>query len=183
MVVRPERPGVWSVSHFKMVSMRISLRKATKADAPLILAFIRALAEYEHAPEAVLATAADLERDGFGPRPFFECLIADYDGQPAGYALYFFKYSTWEGRPSLHLEDLFVHPGLRGKGLGKALLERVAAEAVAQSCPRLEWQVLDWNQPAIDFYKSVGGEFLDEWRNVRLSGEALTQLATGKEKK
>ena len=118
-----------------------------------------------------------LLRDGFGPNPFFQCLIADYDGQPAGFAFYFFNYSTWMGRPGIYLEDLFVFPEFRGTGIGKALLKQVAAIAVEKGCRRLQWEVLDWNTPAIDFYRALGAEFLDEWRNVRLDGEALDRLA------
>jgi len=157
--------------------MHTVIRKATRADLPQILAFIRALAAYEHLSDAVVLTEADLERDGFGPRPFFECLIAEYDGRPAGYALYFFNYSTFLGKPGIYLEDLFVLPELRGKGVGKALLSRVAAEAVRNNCGRFEWSVLDWNQPAIDFYRSQGGELMNEWRMVRVTGDALNRLA------
>lgn len=153
------------------------IRPATRADVPQILAFIRALAEYEREPNAVSATEEDLLRDGFGPNPFYFCLIAEHDGKPAGFALYFFNYSTWLGRPGLHLEDLFVLPEFRGLGVGKALLRRVAAIAMEKDCPRLQWQVLDWNQPAIDFYTAVNANFLDEWRNVRVTGEALRRLA------
>ncbi len=157
--------------------MGTSIRNATTADIPQILNFIRALAEYERAPEAVVATEADLLRDGFSPHPFFCCLIAELDGQPAGFALYFFDYSTWLGRPGIYLEDLFVYPELRGRGIGKLLLEKVAAIAVEKGCARLKWAVLDWNTPAIDFYRAMGAEFMDEWRNVRVSGEALARLA------
>ncbi len=157
--------------------MATTIRTATEADAPQILAFIRALAVYERAPDAVTATEAGLLRDGFGSNPVYYCLIADYDGRPAGFALYFFNYSTWKGRPGIYLEDLFVHPEFRGLGIGKALLQEVAAVAVERGCPRLQWEVLDWNTPAIDFYKAMGAEFLDEWRNVRVSGDALKRLA------
>ncbi len=157
--------------------MAAIIRPATAADVPLILSFIRALATYERAPGAVSATEEGLLRDGFGPHPYYECLIAECDGQPAGFALYFFNYSTWMGQPGLYLEDLFVQPELRGRGIGKALLQRVAAVAVDKGCPRLQWEVLDWNTPAIDFYAAMGAEFLDEWRNVRVSGEALLRLA------
>jgi GNAT superfamily N-acetyltransferase len=158
--------------------MTITIRPASRADIPQILTFIRALAEYEHEPEAVRATAADLERDGFGPNPFYFCLIAEQGNRPAGFAFYFFNYSTWLGRPGLYLEDLFVAPEFRGQGVGRALLQRVAAIAVENNCPRLQWEVLDWNTPASDFYKAMGAEFLDEWRNVRITGEALQHLAT-----
>jgi len=157
--------------------MATTIRPATPGDVKQILAFIQALATYERAPDAVEATEEGLLRDGFGPRPFYECLIAEHDGQPAGFALYFFNYSTWVGRPGIYLEDLFVYPELRGHGIGKALLQRVAAVAVGNGCQRMQWAVLDWNTPAIDFYAAMGGEFLDEWRNVRLTGEALTRLA------
>jgi GNAT superfamily N-acetyltransferase len=157
--------------------MATIIRPATRADIPQILLFIRALATYEHEPEAAVATVADLERDGFGPNPFYFCLIAEHDSQPAGFALSFFNYSTWVGRPGVYVEDLFVEPKLRGLGIGKALLQRTAAIAVENGCRRMQWQVLDWNTPAIEFYRAMGGEFLDEWRNVRLNGDALTQLA------
>jgi GNAT superfamily N-acetyltransferase len=154
------------------------IRLATPADVRQILAFIRALAAYERAPDAVSATEEGLLRDGFGPHPYYQCLIAEHDGKPAGFALYFFNYSTWMGQPGLYLEDLFVEPELRGRGIGKALLQRVAAVALEKGCRRLQWEVLDWNTPAIDFYAAMGAEFLDEWRNVRVSGEALTRLAS-----
>jgi GNAT superfamily N-acetyltransferase len=162
--------------------MATAIRPATEADIPQILSFIRALAAYEREPDAVTATEADLLRDGFGPHPFYFCLIAESDGQPAGFAFYFFNYSTWMGRPGLYLEDLFVLPEFRGLGLGRALLENVAAIAVENNCPRLQWEVLDWNTPAIDFYRAMGAEFLDEWRNVRVSGDALKRLAGVKAK-
>jgi GNAT superfamily N-acetyltransferase len=157
--------------------MSTAIRSATPADVPQILAFIRALAAYEREPDAVTATEEGLLRDGFGPRPFYSCLIAEHDGQAAGFALYFFNYSTWMGRPGIYLEDLFVPPELRGLGIGKALLQRVAAVAVDMHCPRLQWQVLDWNTPAIDFYRAMGAEFMDEWRTARITGEALQRLA------
>jgi GNAT superfamily N-acetyltransferase len=160
--------------------MAITIRPATCADIPQILTFIHALAEYEHEPQAVTATEADLERDGFGPNPFYFCLIAEQDGRPAGFAFYFFNYSTWLGRPGLYLEDLFVSPEFRGQGVGRALLQQVAAIAVEKNCPRLQWEVLDWNTPAIEFYKAMGVEFLDEWRNVRVTGDALLRLSTAK---
>lgn len=157
--------------------MATTIRPATRADVPQILAFIRALAAYEREPEAVTATEADLERDGFGPNPFYSCLIAEHNGRAAGFAFYFFNYSTWMGRPGLYLEDLFVEPEFRGLGIGKALLQQVAAIARQKGCPRLQWEVLDWNTPAIEFYRAMGAEFLDEWRNVRVSGAALERLA------
>jgi GNAT superfamily N-acetyltransferase len=157
--------------------MAITIRPATEADVPQILAFIQALATYEREPDAVAATEADLLRDGFGPNPFYFCLIAETNGTAAGFALYFFNYSTWLGRPGLYLEDLFVLPEFRGLGIGKALLRRIAAIAVEKGCLRLQWEVLDWNTPAIDFYSAMGAEFLDTWRNVRITGDALLKLA------
>ena len=157
--------------------MATTIRTATPADVPRILTFIRALAAYEREPDAVEATEDGLLRDGFGSNPFYFCLIAEHDGQPAGFALYFFNYSTWLGRPGLYLEDIFVHPEFRGLGIGKALLQRVAAIALEKGCLRLQWEVLDWNTPAIEFYRAMGAEFLDAWRNVRISGDALRRLA------
>ncbi|HME59570.1 MAG TPA: GNAT family N-acetyltransferase [Terracidiphilus sp.] len=157
--------------------MATIIRPATRADIPQILTYIRALAAYERAPDAVTATEEGLERDGFGPNPIYFCLMAEHDSKAAGFAFFFYNYSTWLGRPGIYLEDLFVEPELRGLGIGKALLERVAAIAVEKGCQRLEWAVLDWNTPAIEFYREMGAEFMDEWRNVRVSGEALKGLA------
>jgi GNAT superfamily N-acetyltransferase len=157
--------------------MPTTIRAAVPEDVPLILNFIRALAAFEREPDAVTATEADLLRDGFGANPYYHCLIAEYDCKPAGFAFYFFNYSTWTGRPGLYLEDLFVNPEFRGLGIGKALLARVAAIAVEKNCPRLQWEVLDWNTPAVDFYRALGADFLDEWRNVRMTGLALANLA------
>lgn len=160
-----------------MANGATTIRAATEADVPQILAFIRALAAFEQAPDSVTATEEGLLRDGFGPNPFYYCLLADYNAQPAGFALYFFNYSTWMGRPGIYLEDLFVQTEFRGLGIGKALLKQVAAIAIENQCMRLQWEVLHWNTPAIDFYRAMGAEFLDEWRNVRVSGEALSRLA------
>ena len=157
--------------------MATILRKAVAADVPLILELIRGLAIYEREPDAVTATEGDLMRDGFGPEPFFHCLIAEHDGRAAGFAFYFFNYSTWLGRPGLYLEDLFVQPEFRGLGIGKALLAQVAAIAVEKGCPRLQWEVLDWNTPAVEFYRALGASFLDEWRTVRMTGDAIAALA------
>ncbi|MGD0630123.1 MAG: GNAT family N-acetyltransferase [Terracidiphilus sp.] len=157
--------------------MATTIRTATPADVPQILAFVCALATYEREPDAVIATEADLLRDGFGPNPFYFCLIAEQDGVAAGFAFYFFNYSTWVGRPGVYLEDIFVHPQFRGLGIGKALLQAVAAVALEKGCRRLQWAVLDWNTPAIDFYRAMGAEFMDEWRTVRVSGDALQRLA------
>jgi GNAT superfamily N-acetyltransferase len=155
----------------------LNIRPATPADIPTILRFIRELATYEREPNAVVATEADLLRDGFGPTPRFTALIADYDSAPAGFALYFTSYSTWRGHHGIRLEDLYVTPALRGKGIGKALLARLARIAIDEGCPRLEWDVLDWNAPAIAVYEAVGAKILTEWRIMRLADEPLKTLA------
>jgi GNAT superfamily N-acetyltransferase len=174
------------------------IRPATTADVPTILAFIRELALFEREPDAVLATEADLLRDGFGispdgvvplhpaPTPRFTCLIADWaepeNTTPAGpvsvgFALYFTSYSTWLGHHGIRLEDLYVTPGHRKKGIGKALLSRLAQIAVAEGCGRLEWDVLDWNANAIAVYERLGATVQAEWRIMRLAGGALHALA------
>jgi GNAT superfamily N-acetyltransferase len=155
----------------------IAIRKATAADVPLILALVRELAAYEREAEAVVATEADLLRDGFGDAPRFHVVVAEDDGEPAGFAFYFFSYSTWRGRPVLYLEDLFVRPAHRKKGIGMALMRRLARIAVDLGCPRFVWEVLDWNEPALRFYESLGAEVLHTWLNVRLEGDALARLA------
>jgi GNAT superfamily N-acetyltransferase len=157
--------------------MSITIRPAAKADVGQILAFIRALAVYEREPDAVRATEDDLLEHGFGENPYYSCLIAELDGVPAGFALFFYDYSTWLGRPGLYLEDLFVFPENRGVGIGKALLQRLAQIALEKGCARMKWEVLDWNTPAIDFYNAMGAEIQKEWLNVRLSGEGLRRLA------
>jgi GNAT superfamily N-acetyltransferase len=156
---------------------KLNLRPATPDDVPQILQFIRDLATYEREPDAVLATEADLLRDGFGPQKRFHCLMADYDGVAVGFALYFYSYSTWAGHAGIYLEDLYVDPAMRGKGIGKSLLSAVAAIAVSEGCPRLEWSVLDWNQPSIDFYHQMGAVMKTEWKGMRVSGDALPALA------
>jgi GNAT superfamily N-acetyltransferase len=157
-----------------------NIRPAAAADVPLIFTLVRGLAEYEREPHSVQITEEQLLRDGFGPQPYYECLIAEEDGKPAGFALYFPIYSTWQG-PSVHLEDLFVLPEFRGKGIGKALLKQVAAEAVKKGSARLQWDVLNWNQTAIDFYHSIGAIMLDDWRGMRLTRDAIKALATQEE--
>jgi GNAT superfamily N-acetyltransferase len=158
-----------------------TIRAATSADAALILEFVRDLAIYEREPHAVKIGAEQLQRDGFpedGGERYFECLIAEEEGQPAGIALFFPVYSTWRGR-CIHLEDLFVRPQFRGRGVGKALLIRVAAIAVERGCAKLFWHVLDWNEPAIEFYKSLGATVLVDWRRMQLTDEALAAVAAG----
>jgi GNAT superfamily N-acetyltransferase len=156
----------------------LTIRPATPADVPLILEFIRGLAEYEREPQAAVATSADLLRDGFGPEPKFRVDVAEWSGEPAGFAFYFWNYSTWQGKPGLYLEDLFVWPRFRGKGIGKALLVHLARVALKNNCGRFVWQVLDWNTPAIEFYKSLGASVMKEWLTMRVTGEALVRLAT-----
>jgi GNAT superfamily N-acetyltransferase len=155
----------------------IAIRPATEADVPLILRFIRELALYEREPDAVFATEADLLRDGFGPTPRFRCVIAEHHGEPAGFALFFTSYSTWRGHHGIRLEDLYVTPAKRGLGIGKALLIHLAQIAVAEGCPRLEWDVLAWNTPAIGFYERIGAHILTEWRIMRVADDALAALA------
>jgi GNAT superfamily N-acetyltransferase len=157
--------------------MALAIRPAVPDDAATILSFIRKLAAYEREPDAVSATEQDLLRHGFGPDPYFECLIAEVNATPVGFALYFFDYSTWLGRPGLYLEDVFVDPPFRGRGFGKALLLELARIAVVRGCARMQWEVLDWNTPAIDFYRSLGAELKPEWLNVRVGAAALRQLA------
>jgi GNAT superfamily N-acetyltransferase len=152
------------------------IRPATPADVPLIRSLIHELATYEREPHSVQITEAQLLADGFGPERYYECLIAEHDDTPAGFALFFPIYSTWRGR-SLHLEDLFVRLQFRGLGIGKALLTRVAAIAVERGCARLQWDVLAWNQPAIDFYLSLDATMLDDWRRMRVTDGALNALS------
>lgn len=159
----------------------LSIREARPEDAALIVQFIRDLAEYEREPQAAVVTPEDILRDGFSDDRKFWVLFAEWNGEPVGFAFYFFNYSTWLGRPGLYLEDLFVRPSARGKGIGKALLARLAQIAIEKDCYGMRWQVLDWNQPAIDFYDSLGGQMLKEWITVRLMGEPLKKLAHSRE--
>ncbi|MBB5056166.1 GNAT superfamily N-acetyltransferase [Granulicella aggregans] len=155
----------------------LNLRPATPSDVAAILGFIRELALYEREPDAVLTTEDDLLRNGFTEPRRFHCLMAEWNGTPVGFALYFYNYSTWEGRPGIYLEDLYVQPALRGKGIGKSILTRLAAIAVEENCARFEWSVLDWNQPSIDFYHAMGAVVKSEWRGMRVDGQALRNLA------
>jgi len=159
----------------------LSIRPATPADVPTVLHFIRELALFEREPDAVIATEADLLRDGWGPSPRFTCLIADWtengSTQPAGFALYFTSYSTWLGHHGIRLEDLYVTPEHRNKGIGRALLAKLARIAVDEGCGRLEWDVLDWNANAIAVYKRIGANIQTEWRIMRLAGDPLHTLA------
>jgi len=153
-----------------------AIRPAQPSDLPLIAALIRELAEYEHLAHEVRMDEATLGQYLFAPRPMAEVLIAELDNEPVGFALFFHNFSTFEGRPGIYLEDLFVRPHARRHGLGKALLAALAALAVERNCARLEWWVLDWNAPSIAFYKSLGARAMDEWTVMRVDGAALTQL-------
>lgn len=153
------------------------IRPATPADIPQILTFIRELADFEREPNAVKATEADLLRDGWGETPRFRCVMAEVEGTPAGFALFFTTYSTWRGHHGIRLEDIYVTPALRGQGIGRALLAHLAQIAVAEGCPRLEWDVLEWNAPAIGFYQKIGAHMLTEWRIMRSADAELEALA------
>jgi GNAT superfamily N-acetyltransferase len=155
----------------------VAIRPATPADVPTVLRFVKELATYEREPDAVKATEADFERTLFGPRPYAEAVIAEDAGESVGFALFFHNFSTWEGKPGVYLEDLYVTPQARGRGVGKALLAHLAKIAVERGCARLEWWVLDWNEPAIAFYRSLGAVPMDEWTVNRITGDALTKLA------
>jgi len=153
------------------------IRKATSGDAPVLTAMIRELAEFEHQLDQVEITAEDLLRDGFRAAPCFEALIAEWSGQTAAYALYFFTYSTWTGRPSLFVEDLFVRPDFRRKGIGKALLKHMAVIAREQNCYGMRWEVLNWNTTAIEFYRSLGAILQTEWFSVLFMGDRFEKFA------
>lgn len=155
----------------------LRLRPATREDAATIVDLIRGLAEYERDPDAAVVTEADVLRDGFGERPLFEVVIAEWKGEAAGFALFFHNWSTWQGRAGLYLEDLFVRESHRGLGIGKALLVHLAGVAVERGWGRFVWQVLDWNKPAIDFYEALGATHMKEWQTMRVEGEALRRLA------
>jgi GNAT superfamily N-acetyltransferase len=157
--------------------MTLSIRPATPTDLPLIAQFIRDLAAYEKLAHEVRFDETKLGEKLFGPRPYAEVVIGELDGEPQGFALFFHNFSTFEGRPGLYLEDLFVLPAARGSGLGKALLAHLAQLCVTRDCARLEWSVLDWNTPAIGFYQSLGAKLMDEWTVMRVDGSALSALA------
>ena len=155
----------------------LTIRSAAPGDAGLVLYFIEALADYEKLRDDMVATEADLDRALFGARPYAEAVIAELGGIPVGFGLYFYNFSTFLGRPSLYLEDLFVLPEHRGKGVGRALLAHLAGVAVDNGCGRFEWTVLDWNEPSIRFYESLGARQQDEWLIYRMTGDALEALA------
>lgn len=161
------------------MSDRIRIRHATREDAPVFLDLIDALADYEKLDRPTPDARERLFRDGFGERPFFQPYIAELDGRPVAYAMTFFTYSSFLALPTLYLEDLFVLPEARSQGVGKALFRFLAAEAVRQGCGRMDWAVLDWNQPAIDFYERLGARHMCEWHPYRLTREQLEHLAGG----
>ncbi|MBR0846305.1 GNAT family N-acetyltransferase [Bradyrhizobium diazoefficiens] len=157
--------------------MSLNIRRARPDEAGLVLDFVRELADYEKLSHEVEATEADIADALFGADPRLFCAIAEWDGEPAGFAVWFLNFSTFSGRHGIYLEDLFVRPSHRGKGLGKALLVYLAKECVANGWSRLQWSVLDWNAPSIAFYKSLGAVMMDEWTVCRVTGLALTRLA------
>jgi GNAT superfamily N-acetyltransferase len=155
----------------------LAIRSATPADVGLIMSFVRDLAEYEHLSHVVEASEADVARDLFGANPRIFCDIVQAGGEPIGFALWFYNYSSFKGRHGIYLEDLFVRPAARSQGAGKALLKHLARRCVDEGLGRLEWAVLDWNAPAIGFYDALGSEAMSDWIVRRLSGEALAKLA------
>jgi GNAT superfamily N-acetyltransferase len=159
--------------------MSLTIRRARSDEAGLVFSFVRELAEYEKLLHEVEATEADIAAALFGDNPRLFCEIAEWQGEPAGFAVWFFNFSTFSGRSGIYLEDLFVRPALRGKGIGKALLTHLAQECLANGWARLQWAVLDWNTPSIEFYKSLGAVLMDEWTICRVSGPALAALAKG----
>jgi GNAT superfamily N-acetyltransferase len=155
----------------------VRIRSAGPGDVPLILSMIRELADYERAADQVTGTVDGLHSAMFGPHPCAEAVIAEVDRAPGGFALFFHTFSTWLCQPTLHLEDLYLRPEYRGSGLGLALLAHLAGLAIERGCARLEWAVLGWNSPAIEFYERVGARHLDEWQTFRVSGPELAELA------
>jgi GNAT superfamily N-acetyltransferase len=159
------------------MSDTVTIRPAAEHEIPLVLEFIRGLAEYERLEHEVVATPADLAAALFGPRRYAEVVFACLDATPVGFALFFHNFSTFAGKPGIYLEDLFVRPQARGRGIGRRLLAWLAHTALERGCPRLDWAVLDWNAPSIDFYRGLGAQPLQDWRLYRLTDAALEQLA------
>ncbi|MBR1201361.1 MULTISPECIES: GNAT family N-acetyltransferase [unclassified Bradyrhizobium] len=159
--------------------MSLTIRRARPDEAGLVFSLVRELADYEKLLHEVHASEADIADALFGTNPRLTCDIAEWNGEPAGFAVWFVNFSTFAGRHGIYLEDLFVRPALRGKGIGKALLVHLAKQCLANGWSRLQWAVLDWNAPSIAFYKSLGAEMMDEWTICRVSGEALSALAEG----
>lgn len=158
-------------------SGNISIRAAHEKDVPTILGFIRELANYEKLSHEVVATESMLQQHLFGPRPVAEVLIAEWDAKAVGFALFFHNFSTFLGRPGIYLEDLYIQPHARGRGIGKAMLVRIGKLAVERGCGRVEWSVLDWNEPSIQFYRKLGAVPMSDWTVFRVTGDALTRLA------
>jgi len=158
-------------------SGNISIRQAREQDVPTILGFIRELADYEKLSHEVVATESMLRQHLFGPRPVAEVLIAELDTKAVGFALFFHNFSTFLGRPGIYLEDLYVQPHARGRGIGKAMLVRIGKLAVERGCGRVEWSVLDWNEPSIQFYRKLGAVPMSDWTVFRVTGDALIRLA------
>ena len=165
------------MSYRQRMTMEFEIRAATEADVAVIACLIRELADYERAPEAAVATEPQLREVLFSETPAAHVLLALENGEPVGFAVYFFNFSTWLGRRGLYLEDLFVRPELRGRGYGRALLTRLAQIAQDRECGRMEWAVLDWNEPAIGFYKKLGAQPMDDWTVFRLTGDGIAHLA------
>jgi GNAT superfamily N-acetyltransferase len=161
------------------MSASLTVRPAAEHEVPEVLRFIRELAVYERLEHEVVATEAALRAALFGPRPYAEVALACLDGTPVGFALFFHNFSTFVGKPGIYLEDLFVRPEARGRGVGRSLLAWLARTALERGCGRLEWAVLDWNEPAIGFYRSLGAVSQDEWTTMRVSGAALERLSRG----
>ena len=159
----------------------LNIRPAARADAPVIADLVRELADYEKLLPEAKATAEDFRRELEAPNPVIHVLIAEWNGEPVGFALYFFNFSTFVGRPGLYLEDLFVRPEQRSHGIGRALLRALARIATERGCGRMEWAVLDWNEPAIGFYRRLGADVMDDWRLCRLTGDALARVARSAE--
>jgi GNAT superfamily N-acetyltransferase len=159
--------------------MSLTIRRARSGEAGLVMSLVRELAEYQKLRHEVEATEADIDAALFGDNPRVYCEIAEWQGEAAGFAVWFFNFSTFSGRTGIYLEDLFVRPALRGKGIGKALLKYLAQQCVANGWSRLQWSVLDWNTPSIEFYKSIGAVVMDEWKLCQVGGPALAALAQG----
>lgn len=157
--------------------MSVTIRPARPADASLIYALVRELAEYERLSHDVDSSEQQIAAALFGPQPGVFCDLAEWNGEPVGFALWFLNFSTFRGRHGLYLEDIFVRPALRGKGIGKTLMRNLARRCVERGYARFEWTVLDWNEPSIAFYRSIGANLLDDWRVCRMSGEALVNFA------
>ena len=160
------------------MTSELILRSAIPSDVTVLFRLIQALAEYEKLSDAVIGNTEALKEHLFGSRPYVEGVIADYAGQPVGFALFFHNYSTFLTQPGIYLEDIFVLPEYRRLGIGKAILTHLAQLAVERGCGRLEWSVLDWNEPAIAFYRRIGASVLEDWRICRVTGESLSQLAS-----